>query len=68
MTPTNKPATQPPAQHCFNCGEFLGYWKIIPGDLEICGKSECQREARYAYFSEREERKINAEEDDYQRY
>jgi hypothetical protein len=41
-------------RHCFNCGEEIG----VSADyepLDTCGRSECEREARYAQI-EREER------------
>ena len=55
-------------QHCFNCGEALGVYDSWPGEIEVCGSSECQREARYAEQSERAERYERASEDDFARY
>lgn len=55
-------------QHCFNCGEPLGCYASDPHELEVCGKAECQREARYAYQCEMAERRERAEQDDYERY
>lgn len=47
----NNPARM---RHCFNCGEELGcYAEYEP--LDTCGKSECEREARYAREIERDE-------------
>lgn len=41
-------------RHCFYCGEELGcYAEYEP--LDTCGKSECEREARYARQIERDE-------------
>lgn len=55
-------------QHCFNCGEELGVYDKWPGDIEVCGKQECVREARYADQAERDERYHAAREDDFSRY
>lgn len=33
-------------QHCFYCGEELGIYDADYRDLQTCGKSECEREAR----------------------
>lgn len=55
-------------QHCFNCGEELGVYASWPGDVEICGARDCQREARYQAQSEADERYSRASEDDFMRY
>lgn len=38
---------------CFNCGESLGFYYGPSDPLDNCGRSECAREARYAYESEK---------------
>lgn len=55
-------------QHCFNCGEELGVYDAYPGDLQTCGKTECEREARSAEQGERDDRADRASQDDFQRY
>jgi hypothetical protein len=55
-------------QHCFNCGEELGVYDRFPGDLDTCGKRECEKEARYQQQAERDEAAWNAQQDDYARY
>jgi hypothetical protein len=54
-------------QHCFNCGEQLGIFDSWPGDLDICGKIECQREQTYAYRCRDAEAQEAAREDGYDR-
>jgi len=34
-------------QYCWYCGEELGIYRSYPGDIETCGKPECEREARH---------------------
>lgn len=58
----------PKMQHCFNCGEELGVYVGTWGEPEVCGKSECQREARYQDQAAREQRQFDAAEDDFSRY
>ena len=55
-------------QHCFWCGEDLGVYQSYPGDIEVCGKIECQKEARAAAREQRAERYEAAYEDDFMRY
>lgn len=47
-------------QYCDWCGEELGVYKKYYGDVDTCGKLECQREMRYiiaeAEYNERSER------------
>ena len=53
---------------CFNCGEDLGEGRSYPGDIDSCGKPECEREARDVQRSRDEEARQRAAEDDYERY
>ena len=55
-------------QHCFWCGEELGVGTQYPGDIETCGATECEREARYERQAAQAERRERAEYDDYERY
>jgi hypothetical protein len=55
-------------QHCFNCGEALGVYKSYAGDIEVCGKPECLREARNAERQQIEEAQYAAERDDWSTY
>lgn len=55
-------------QYCFYCGEFLGDYKYYDGDIETCGKSECEREARFARQEQDAEAREQAERDNYDRY
>ncbi len=47
-----KKPTQPPMRHCFNCGEPMGRYRDYD-QLDTCGKSECDREARDAASQQR---------------
>jgi hypothetical protein len=53
---------------CFNCGEDLGEIEWWPGDMPTCGKRECEREARAQEQADRENRALDASNDDYSRY
>jgi hypothetical protein len=55
-------------QHCDFCGEELGMFDKWPGDYESCGKSECAREVRNMCAADRDDARMAAEDDDYQRY
>lgn len=55
-------------QHCFNCGEELGIYDSYLGDIEHCGKMECQREANYAHQCRDADARESAREDNYDRY
>ncbi len=55
-------------RHCFWCGEELGVYDKDPDEVPICGKRECNREARRMHQDEMEERKNRAEIDEYGRY
>lgn len=55
-------------QHCWYCGEELGVYESYPGDLDTCGKSECEREARYERQAMEADAHDRAEQDDYSRY
>lgn len=55
-------------QHCFNCGTEIGVYQHFPGDLESCGKLECEREARYQMQIAEFEARERAEVDDYGLY
>lgn len=57
--------------HCAFCGEFLyeekpSLW--FSREPESCGKRECNREIRDMIEAERENARLDAEEDDYGRY
>lgn len=61
--------SKPKMQHCFNCGEALGVYETYCGDgPEVCGSSECNREARNAESEARASRFAEAMEDDFNRY
>jgi hypothetical protein len=49
--------------HCFNCGEELGPRDRWSDNLDTCGKTECEREARYARATERDEAHRQLDED-----
>lgn len=55
-------------QFCFNCGAPLGVYRHYLGDIEVCVKKECNQEARRQHQIDEEDRRMRAEEDDYQRY
>lgn len=55
-------------QHCFWCGEELGVYDAYPGDLDSCGKIECERETRYAQQVKDADAQNRAREDDCDRY
>jgi len=55
-------------QHCFNCGEELGVYEHYHGDIECCGKRECNREMQRALREEREDAMLRAEQDDFGAY
>ena len=55
-------------QHCFNCGADLGVYASWPGDIETCGKAECEREARYQRQAQEADVQERAAMDDYDRY
>jgi len=55
-------------QHCFWCGEELGMGESRYGDIEACGKRECQRELMAAYREQEMDARARAEEDNYERY
>ena len=54
-------------QYCFYCGEHLGFYDSH-GESVSCGKKECERELRYQYEAELDERRYEAERDEYKRY
>lgn len=58
----------PKMQHCWYCGAELGVYVKYYGDRDTCGKRECEREVQRSYQAERDERRHNAEDDDYMRY
>lgn len=45
----------PKIQYCFNCGAELGVYIHYAGDIECCGKPECNREMQDTYRRERDE-------------
>lgn len=53
-------------QHCFWCGDDLGYLADRSEDLPTCGKSECERQARDEVRARDEAEKCARE--DYMRY
>lgn len=55
-------------QHCFNCGEYLGEYNSYYGDIEVCGKLECVREARDCERERQESARERAENDNYSYY
>lgn len=55
-------------QYCFNCGESLGIYRAYPGELQTCGKMECEREARNQERAEDEEMRERAATDHFNRY
>jgi len=55
-------------QFCFYCGESLGVYYASSRDLDTCGAKECEKQARYSQECEREEMRVDAEMDDYERY
>jgi len=59
---------KPRMQHCCWCGEELGVYASYPGDIEACGKAECQREARAESRARDDEARYAAEQDNYERY
>lgn len=54
-------------QHCCWCGEDLGVYDAF-GEIESCGKLECNREQRNAYHEREAEVRERAERDDYNFY
>lgn len=56
--------------HCAYCGEFLyednSLW--AGREPESCGERECNREVRDMIQQDREERALDAANDDYERY
>ena len=61
------------AVHCGYCGEYIGQGEMCyvgqgAIDEESCGKPECNRAIRESYEMDREERRWQAEQDDYSRY
>lgn len=54
-------------KHCDWCGEPLGF-ESTPGELESCGKLECNREVRGMLRQEQQERFGRASDDDFERY
>lgn len=42
-------------QHCHYCGEELGVFDAYYGDIQSCGKRECERSARDIQAQERDE-------------
>ena len=44
--------SKPKRHFCFNCGEDLGIYAAYHGDIQNCGKAECNREERYQYEAE----------------
>ena len=56
-------------RHCFNCGAALGVLAEHEYDpLDTCGRTDCEREARYARQAEEAERRARAEDDGFDRY
>ncbi len=55
-------------QYCFNCGQELGVYASCPGDIEDCGSQKCVRAAREDMAAAREDRYLDAAEDDFSRY
>jgi hypothetical protein len=55
-------------RYCFWCGEELGIYDNYYDDLDICGKPECEREARRIYQDEISERSCRAQRDEFSRY
>lgn len=55
-------------QHCFNCGKELGIYDHCPGDIETCGSSECEREARNCERERSDQLREDAASDNYERY
>lgn len=55
-------------KHCAYCGEELGEGPNWDNEPESCGKQECNREVNYMNQAAREDRRSDAEQDDYSRY
>lgn len=55
-------------QHCFNCGKELGIYAAQYGDIETCGESECEREARNCERERADQLREDAASDNYERY
>ncbi len=55
-----------PMQHCFNCGVELGRCRHLPGDIEVCGESECQHEMQEQCRAMEEDAQCRAMEEDAQ--
>ncbi|MDO9527628.1 MAG: hypothetical protein Q7J27_00540 [Syntrophales bacterium] len=54
-------------QHCHWCGEELGIYDAF-GEIESCGKPECDRSQREAYREREEYIREQAERDNYDQY
>ncbi len=52
-------ATKEKMQHCAWCGDETGIHDLWPGDINSCGKHECEREIRHQMQAEESERRIN---------
>jgi len=53
--------------HCAWCGADISGSHSYP-DPDSCGERECDREVGYMIAAARDERRVDAEEDDWSRY